>query len=865
MESISESKTYNPQEEIKKFWPSQSDSVVDEYKEISLVAMPNSPQFESVREQLRKWSALGIIRPFLMVDAEKFVFQQGETEADTLRKECEFVFPSFFSSIDDNTKLINPLFPYLSDLGQDLNQIRFLSVLSPDKAKGTESFFNGIRVLKDTLEKQKNQYSIRLFTSRLLIPSSRWLDDKNRNLDGLIYPDANINLLVAPEDRPSPGAVNQGVLDDNFVSHTSFYIATAANLWIGSKETTFDNFEPNLQGEEDFRVIRGYGRLVVSGDIVERVAKGIKDDTSAYRSPHPQLENEDRVAAYIEKISTNFFESNIKNKDIVSSPDKILRKTSNFKSYLDFLVTRFRLNANKIFYTKNQLENSTLKDEVQNLENVDEIKISDEYLNGLAEGISIQRNERLNEDSEIYKEYMDMLIAEVDGSDTYIEDHVESKYYRLLNSKSIVGQEDSLVSEINLKIQLYKNSLTSSFMSWFKLFFKELKKDVDGSVEKLLKKLKILRIFEILALTLSFSNVMWLVLTRIYEGAIEIEILGRIFTIPDYLPAEGSYIFLGSAVVFIASTATGFIQKNKVFGSSLTIYEIKENIENILIEFYNLNRLIEHLSDWSEVAHETIEKPFIDSGPSLKSLNLLRDIETKSKAFQIAEGEINEVVINNISNKYVKIGWMKELFQKTLESFKTWTIEQNLAFGSTLDFNKKLFKDVSNLPTVGPRRKIREYADSGFITINGRKSLEAFIEKELGGVKTSEIFSKNITIVEDRGEKSSDVDKFFGDLTVEHKWDREFLSGVWTNVKLVNEPENVVVDTTAISGKQESENSAVQYMDLEIAVKAGTPVQSLYLRVDLSKPQKPSAVGEWNRSTLSNEFKELDQTDNEIY
>ena len=394
---------------------------------------------------------------------------------------------------------------------------------------------------------------------------------------------------------------------------------------------------------------------------------------------------------------------------------------------------------------------------------------------------------------------------------------------------------------------------------------KELKKDIDGSIEKLLKKLKVLRLFESLSLLLVVLNIFWLIITSIYDGSVEIKIMGASLIIPDYLPREGSYIFLGSAVVFIASTATGFIQKNKVFGSSLTIYEIKENIETILIEFYNLNSLIEHLSDWSNVAHETIEKPFIDSGQSLKSLSLLRDIETKSKAFQIAEGEINEVVINNISNKYVKIGWMKELFQKTLESFKTWTIEQNLAFGSTLDFNKKLFKDVSNLPTVGPRRKIREYAESGFITINGRKSLEAFIEKELGGVGTSEIFSKNITIVENRGEKSSDVDKFFGDLSVEHKWDKEFLSGVWTNVKLVNEPENVVVDTTAISGKQESENSAVQYMDLEIAVKAGTPVQSLYLRVDLSKPQKPSAVGEWNRSTLSNEFKELDQNDNEIY
>ena len=48
-----------------------------------------------------------------------------------------------------------------------------------------------------------------------------------------------------------------------------------------------------------------------------------------------------------------------------------------------------------------------------------------------------------------------MLIAEVDGSDTFIEDHVESKYYRLLNSKSIVGQED-FVSGINLKFSYIK-------------------------------------------------------------------------------------------------------------------------------------------------------------------------------------------------------------------------------------------------------------------------------------------------------------------------------------------------------------------------------------------------------------------------
>ena len=864
MESSNESIKYNLQEEIKKFWPSQSEDIVNEYKEISLVTMPSSPEFEEIREQLRKWSAIGIIRPFLLVDAESFNLKDGETESDVLRKDCEFVFPSFFNSIEDKTKFINPLFPYLSDLGQELNQIRFLSVLSPDKARGSVNFFDGIKILKRTLEENRSSSSIRLFTSRLLVPSSEWMDDTNRNIDGLLYPEANINLFVAPEDRPSPGATNQGVKDNNFVSHASFYIATAANLWIGSKETIFDKYEPNEGGHEDFRVIRGYGRLVVSGDIVERVAGGIKDDGHNYRSPHPQITTEDRVNAYIDKESKEFVESNIKNDKIAISVDSV-SKNNNFRSYLDYFITRFRFNANKIFYTKNELEKSTLKEELNNIDNIEELEINDEYLNRLAEEISIEKNERLNEDFNIYDKFISLLIAEVDGSSTIIEEHVEAKYFRLLNSRRIVAEDESLLAGINIKIQSYKNILTTAFISWFKLFYKELKKDIDGSIEKLLKKLKILRLFESLSLLLLVLNIFWLIITSIYDGSVEIEIMGASLIIPDYLPREGSYIFLGSVIVFLAATATGFIQKNKVFGSSLTLFEIKEKIEDILIELYNLNSISNHLDDWSYIANKTIDEPFIDSTSNLQSINLLREIETQSKSFQIAEGEVNEVVVHNISNNFVKIGWMTRLFEKSIESFKDWLIEQNLSYGNSSDFKKSVFKDISNEPQIGQRKKLREYAEKGFITGNGRRYLEHFIEGELKNVKSSEIFSKNITVVEDRGEKSSDIDKFFGDLSVENKWDKEFLSGVWTNVTLVNEPENVEVDTTAISGNKDTENSAVQYMDLEIAVKAGTPVQSLYLRVDLSKPHKPSAVGKWTRSNSSDNSIDFNESDNEIY
>ena len=118
METSENLEGYNPQEEIKKFWPSKTNNLGDNQKEISLIVLPNSQIFNEVSSQLRKWSALGIIRPFLLINAEDFQLTEDETDADILRRNCEFIFPSFFKSIDDSTKLINPLFPYLADLGE---------------------------------------------------------------------------------------------------------------------------------------------------------------------------------------------------------------------------------------------------------------------------------------------------------------------------------------------------------------------------------------------------------------------------------------------------------------------------------------------------------------------------------------------------------------------------------------------------------------------------------------------------------------------------------------------------------------------------------------------------------------------------
>ena len=91
METSENLEGYNPQEEIKKFWPSKTNNLGDNQKEISLIVLPNSQIFNEVSSQLRKWSALGIIRPFLLINAEDFQLKENETDADILRKNCEFI------------------------------------------------------------------------------------------------------------------------------------------------------------------------------------------------------------------------------------------------------------------------------------------------------------------------------------------------------------------------------------------------------------------------------------------------------------------------------------------------------------------------------------------------------------------------------------------------------------------------------------------------------------------------------------------------------------------------------------------------------------------------------------------------------
>jgi hypothetical protein len=834
-------------EETKEFWPSETNNLENQ-NEISLISLPKSKIFNLVSQQLRKWSALGIVRPFLLVDAEEFVLAKNETPRDNLRKSCEFIFPSYFKSIEDDTKLINPLFPYLSDLGDDLNLIRHVSVLSPDLDTGSSAFAKGIKELHNTIDLNRADASTKKKVVRLIIPSSKWLDDENKSINDCLHEAADVNLLVSPEDRSSPGAFNQGVMpQDNFVSHASFFIASSANLWVGQTENPFDKYE-RRGSKKEFVLIRGYGRLVVSDDIFERVAKNIRSEDGIFRTPNTRVLQPNRPSSLIEKKSSEFFNTHINNsqlKEVLKSSKSSNSKDFNFISYL---VSRLKFGANSIFYGKENLSSSILKREVENLNSEESTIFNDDYILNLAEELVDENNINIApNDISIYEDFVSKIFSQIDGKELLIEQSSDDNYTLLLDSNHLVGSDESILKSIDSKISEFKSYLGSAFVDWFSVFHSEYTKDVDGTIGKLLKLLKRLRFIEITSFITIFANISWFFIDVYQRNYGEIILFNSELTIPSYIPLESSYIILAFMVIFITSCIIGFQSKNNVFGSALSLVQIKNIIEDILLEMHKLDLVQQHLNAWKPIAGTFVNSPFIEGNTNKVNIKPLKEVNSLAKAFKIAEGEINPEVVSKITSEVTKQGWLHELYISNFEKFKIWRTNQNKPIIKLQDLQKSIHTDFS-ISSSGLRESFKEYVSLGFTTINGRKKLEAEISRQLQTSSAKTIFSKNITIVEDRGQKSDTTDKFFDSLDPKNESDDYFVPGVFTN-KAIKDPNKTKVDRKTITGDKdnrevanESDTFDKEFFDLKIAVKAGTPIQRMKIRIDLSPLNPPDAV-----------------------
>lgn len=839
-------------EEIKKFWPSELNYLDKNYNEISLITFPKSKIFDEVANQLRRWSSLGIVKPFLLVSAEEFNLKENESPRDLLRRKCEFIFPSFFKSIEDNTRLTNPLFPYLADLGNELNQIRLVSVLSPDLEKGNSDFFTGLKNLVTTIDENRPSSSIKTKISRVIIPSSKWLDDKAKTVKDCIDKNADVNVVISPEDKVSAGGFNAGVMvQDTYVSHASFFISTVSNLWIGSKNTPFDEYKKAI-GKEEIILIRGYGRLIVSDNVVENVANNIKNEDGSYVSPNSRVSEPNKPDLLIDKIASEFFNEYIYNSNLQIDPQLNLESKSKVKSFIEYMVSRLKIGANSIYINSQNKTFGIFEKLISNQEDNNEFNFTEKELLNLSEEIATKNNLNiLPTNINIFEKYISKLLSQVDGSELFIQESSDKKFNLLLNSEHIVGSSNSILEMINHKIKNYKNKLGASAIDWLEEFYKEFKKDTDGTIKKFISTLKFLRILEVASAILVLSNGLWFVLDYFKSSFSKYLIFGNSIEIPTYLLKESLITSLSAIMLFIFCNLIGYRLKNKIFGNSNSIFDIESNLEKILMELLTIDLIQSNLDDWQEIIKILINKPFFDHESSSEKIKQLKEVNSIAKSFQIAEGQIDPMLVNQITASFTKQGWYHNLFFTNFENFKHWRTNQNKPLPNNSDIEKAVFLDFSLNNLKSYRKSFSEYFNLGFSTLHGRTTLENEIAQIIKNTDTKKIFSNNITIVEDRGTKPEKADNFLGQLDVKDDSDYYFLPQVFTN-KAINEIESTKVARTAFLGDPNSDDNNnkslekafdLEYFPLDTSVKAGAPIQKMRLRIDISAPNPPENVG----------------------
>ena len=143
-------------------------------------------------------------------------------------------------------------------------------------------------------------------------------------------------------------------------------------------------------------------------------------------------------------------------------------------------------------------------------------------------------------------------------------------------------------------------------------------------------------------------------------------------------------------LAFITSCVIGFQSKNNVFGSALSLVQIKKINEDILLEMYKLDLVQQHLSAWKFIATTFVNSPFIKGETNKEDIIPLKEVNSLAKAFQIAEGEINPEIISKITSEVTKQGWLHELYSSNFEKFKIWRTNQNKPIIKLQDLQKSI-------------------------------------------------------------------------------------------------------------------------------------------------------------------------------
>ena len=154
---------------------------------IFLTSQNSSTKFSDSFKQLSRWSSKGLLKDYVVVDT---------TDANLLRDdEILRIESSFYSGLENPNTY--ELFELLAN--RNLSTVRVVNLQFPNDNLNNKEAFDVDRVFKVIKSNTPPNLRDKLIYLNLIIPDTKWLDDRSRLQENLKRR-ANANILVVPED-----------------------------------------------------------------------------------------------------------------------------------------------------------------------------------------------------------------------------------------------------------------------------------------------------------------------------------------------------------------------------------------------------------------------------------------------------------------------------------------------------------------------------------------------------------------------------------------------------------------------------------------------------------------------------------------
>lgn len=256
---------------------------------MNVLLLPDTKGAAQVLDLLVRWSGEGLLRPFCAWSA-------GQESGDWVRCVAEGVVSDEW--IGEALVDAPP---------EEIEFVAFYPLAGEEAAAAT--FADAVEgFLSHARDRLLDRSLDRLLTCTMVVAP----ESVDQRLPEGLFRASWANLMVAPEDRPAPGGINQlGRDGGRFVPHAAHAIATIAVLWQTPAVNRPDLLsvlrdEPAGPLRVPVRVVRCFSRVVELGFVVDHVAALAFDARGGWPRPGPDFERPSDPARVLAGVTRAF-------------------------------------------------------------------------------------------------------------------------------------------------------------------------------------------------------------------------------------------------------------------------------------------------------------------------------------------------------------------------------------------------------------------------------------------------------------------------------------------------------------------------------------------------------------------------------